>query len=142
MVQDATGEGDSVVPTGPADHPRGVEAGAQVPPSSGSLRAIAREELPLDPRAIARASLLAGRNSSLWWIAVGVGVAVVVAVVVGTSAGALVLAGLLAVGAIVRAATPEPGPAALAVRARALDVFILFALAFALALLTELLPTH
>jgi hypothetical protein len=142
MSQDGTGKGDVVVPTGPAERPGDVDPETQVRPSNGSLRIAPREELPLDPRAIARASLLAGRNPSLWWIAGGVAIAAAVAVIVGTPAGALVLAGLLAVGAVVRAAAPDPGPAALSVRTRALDVLILFGLAFALALLTELLPKH
>jgi hypothetical protein len=101
---------------------------------------VSPEELPLDPRAIARASLAAGRNSSLWWVAAGVGVVVAGALVFGAPAGALGLAVLLATGAVVRAATPSPGPVAFAVRARSLDVTILFVLAFALAILTALLP--
>jgi hypothetical protein len=140
MVQDGTGERDPAGRAEPAD--RTGDAEAVSPEASAAPVAPMTEELPLDPRAIARASLAAGRNSSLWWVTAGVAVAVAVAVLVSTAAGALVLAGLLAVGAVVRAATAPPGPAALVARGRSLDVMMLFTLAFALAVLSQLIPTR
>ncbi|WP_186811490.1 DUF3017 domain-containing protein [Cellulomonas persica] len=98
-------------------------------------------ERPLDPRAIARASLQASRNASLWWTCGGVVVACVVALVAGTAAGAWVLSTLLAAAAAVRAVRPAPGPVALAVRSRAVDVTILCFLAVSIAVLAALLPT-
>ncbi|HEX5333813.1 MAG TPA: DUF3017 domain-containing protein [Cellulomonas sp.] len=129
MAQDGTGELDAAGTAGSADPA----------PVTGP---VAAEELPVDPRTIARASLAAGRNSSLWWVTAGVGVAIAVSVLVSTAAGALTLAGLLAVGAVVRAATPPPGPAALVARSRPLDVLMLFSLAFALAILSQVIPTR
>jgi hypothetical protein len=95
---------------------------------------------PLDPRAIARASLDAGRNVSLLLVALGVLLAVVVAWLAGTTAGVLTLAALLAVCAVVRGVVRGPGPAALVVRRRSVDVTTLAALALALAVLSQLLP--
>lgn len=140
MAQDGTGERDAAGHAGPVD--RTGDADPVTPDAPVTPVAPMTEELPLDPRAIARASLAAGRNSSLWWVTAGIAIAVAVAVLVSTAAGALVLAGLLAVGAVVRAATPPPGPAALVARGRSLDVMMLFSLAFALAILSQLLPTR
>jgi len=56
--------------------------------------------------------------------------------------GVAVQSKFLAVGAVVRAATPPPGPAALVARGRPLDVMMLFAFAFALAILSQLIPTR
>ncbi|HEY0185906.1 MAG TPA: DUF3017 domain-containing protein [Cellulomonas sp.] len=95
---------------------------------------------PLDPRAIARASLDAGRNASLWVVAVGVLASVAVAVAFGTPAGVLTMAALLACSAVVRGVVRGPGPAALVVRRRAVDVTILAGLALALVVLVQLLP--
>ena len=53
-----------------------------------------------------------------------------------------IIRGLLAVGAVVRAATPPPGPAALVARGRPLDVLMLFLLAFVLAILSQVIPTR
>ena len=154
MAQDGTGERSTAGVAGSADRTPDAVAPDAVAPVAGATEApvapgpvatpapTTAEELPLDPRAIARASLAAGRNSSLWWVTVGVAVAITVAVLVGTAAGSLTLAGLLAVGAVVRAATPPPGPAALVARGRPLDVLVLFSLAFALALLSQLIPTR
>ncbi|MEN0130629.1 MAG: DUF3017 domain-containing protein, partial [Brevundimonas sp.] len=97
-------------------------------------------EQVLDPRAIARASLGAGRNASLWWTSAGVVVATVVALVVGTRAGAYTLAGVLAICAVVRAVLPHPGPIALTVRAKAIDLTVLCVLAVSIAVLAQLLP--
>ena len=107
------------------------------PPSTGPIPV---EEASLDPRAIARASLDAARNVSLWWTCTGIVVATVVALVAGTRAGAFVLAGVVVVCAVVRAVLPSPGPVALAVRAKALDVAVLVLLGAGLAVLAQILP--
>ena len=107
-------------------------------PSTGPIPV---EEAPLDPRAIARASLDAARIVSLWWTSSGIVVATVVALVVGTRAGAFVLAGVVLVCAVVRAVPPLPGPVALAVRAKALDVAVLTLLGAGLAVLAQILPS-
>lgn len=107
------------------------------PPSTGPIPV---EEAPLDPRAIARASLDAARNVSLWWTSCGIVVATVVALAVGTRAGAFVLAGVALVGAVVRAVLPSPGPVALTVRAKAIDVAVLALFGVGVALLAQLLP--
>jgi len=107
------------------------------PPSTGPIPV---EEAPLDPRAIARASLDAARNVSLWWTSSGIVVATVVALVVGTRAGAFVLAAVALAGAVVRAVLPSPGPVAVSVRAKALDVAVLVLFGAGLALLAQILP--
>lgn len=96
---------------------------------------------PLDPRAIARASLAAGRNASLWVVAVGVLVSTVVAFAVDTPTGALVLASLLAVCAVLRVAVRGPGPAALVVRRRAVDTATLLLLAIGVGVLSQIIPS-
>jgi hypothetical protein len=106
-------------------------------PSSGPIPV---EQAPLDPRAIARASLDAARNVSLWWTSCGIVVALVVSLVVGTQAGVLVLAVVALSGAVVRAVLPSPGPVALSVRAKVLDVAVLAAFGLGLVLLSQLLP--
>lgn len=110
-------------------HPR--TGGTPVPP----------EQRPLDPRAIARASLHASRNASLWWTSAGVVVSMVVALVAGTQVGAWTLAALAAACAVVRAVLPSPGPVAIAARAKPLDVAVLAFFALALAALGAILPT-
>lgn len=99
------------------------------------------EQAPLDPRAIARASLAASRNASLWWTSSGIVVATVVALVVGTRAGAFVLAAVALACAVVRAVLPSPGPVALSVRAKVIDVGVLVLLGVGLALLAQILPS-
>lgn len=101
----------------------------------------AAAQQPLDPRAIARASLQASRNASLWWTAAGVVLACAVALVVGTDAGAYTLAGVLAACAVVRGVRPSPGPVALSVRSKTIDVAVLGVLATLLAVLAALLPS-
>jgi hypothetical protein len=98
----------------------------------------AGEELELDPRAIARASLAAGRNASLWVVALGVLVATAVALWAGAPAGALVLAAMLIGGAVARVALPSPGPVAFTVRSRSVDVTVLLLLAAGLGVLAPL----
>lgn len=96
--------------------------------------------LPLDPRAIAQASLAADRNLSLWAVAAGVLVSVLVALLAGTPIGALALAFLLACCAVVRAVVRGPGPSALVVRSRGVDVVALGALAVAIGVLSQIVP--
>jgi hypothetical protein len=117
-----------------------VPAPPPAPDLPSSTGPIPVEQAPLDPRAIARASLDAARNVSLWFTSSGIVLATVVAVVVGTRAGALVLAGVVLVGAVVRAVLPSPGPVALTVRAKALDVAVLTLLGGGLTVLAQLLP--
>ncbi|WP_243738153.1 DUF3017 domain-containing protein [Cellulomonas shaoxiangyii] len=99
------------------------------------------EERPLDPRAIARASLAAGRNASLFWTVGGVAASVVAAFVGNAAIGASVLALLLVVLGVARAVLPSPGPAAFGVRAKSLDVTMLLVAAAALATLAWVAPT-
>lgn len=98
------------------------------------------EELPQDPRVIARATLAASRNTSLWWVSAGIVIVVGLAVLVSARVGATALAGLLAAGAVVRAVAPAPGPVALVVRSRTLDVVILLLLAVGVGILAQLIP--
>jgi len=100
------------------------------------------EEQPLDPRAIGRASLAAGRNASLWWVLAGLAVVLVVAMVAGTRAGAWTLAGALAAAAVARGALPSPGPVALSVRSKPIDMTMLAGFAVALGALAQLLPSR
>lgn len=94
---------------------------------------------PLDPRAIARASLDADRNWSLWVITAAVLGSVGVAAVAGTPAGALALAVFLACCAVVRLVV-RGAPAALVVRSRPTDVTVLAALAVAIGVLSQVVP--
>jgi len=94
---------------------------------------------PLDPRAIARASLAADRNWSLWVIAGAVLFCVALALAAGTPAGALALAGFLACCAVVRAVVRR-APAALVVRRRAVDVAVLAGLAVTIGVLSQIVP--
>ncbi|MBO3083668.1 DUF3017 domain-containing protein [Cellulomonas fengjieae] len=117
----------------PPDDP----AAADPVPSTGPIPV---EQAPLDPRAIARASLDAARNASLWWTSAGIVVAVVVALTVGTRQGAFVLAGVALVGALVRAVLPSPGPVALSFRSKPIDVVVLVVLGLGIAVLAQVLP--
>lgn len=94
---------------------------------------------PLDPRAIARASLAADRNWSLWVILAAVVGSVGLAVVAGASVGALALAAFLACCAVVRGVV-RGGPAALVVRSRATDVTALAGLAVTIGILSQIVP--
>lgn len=127
-------------------HPHTVEPVRPEPPvpdppapEQPSTGPIPVEQAPLDPRAIARASLDAARNVSLWWTSSGIVVATLVALVVGTRAGAFVLAAVVLACAVVRAVLPSPGPVALSVRAKALDVAVLVLLGAGLATFAQLL---
>lgn len=117
-----------VQPVPPADPPV---------PSTGPIPV---EEAPLDPRAIARASLDAARNASLWWTAGGVLLTLLVAFATGARAGAYTLAAVLAVCGVVRAVRPSPGPVAVSVRAKPLDLLLLFGAAASIGFLAHVLP--
>jgi hypothetical protein len=95
---------------------------------------------PLDPREIARASLEAGRNASLWIVAGAVLACVAVALVWGPGFGASLFALLLAGCAVVRAVVRGPGPAVLVVRRRAVDVVTLAFLSVSIGALAQILP--
>jgi uncharacterized membrane protein HdeD (DUF308 family) len=97
------------------------------------------EGRPLDPRAIARASLAAHRNRSLWGITAAVVACVVLSEVAGASVGALALAAFLACCAVVRGVVRH-SPAALVVRSRATDVVVLSGLAVAIGVLSQIVP--
>lgn len=118
------------VPAGPAP----AATPTQPPP-------VTAEERALDPRTIARASLAAGRNRSLWWTAGGIVTAVAVTFLLDAVLGVTVLAVLLLVYAGVRAVAPPPGPPAVVVRSRALDVAVLATSAVALGVLAWVVPT-
>ncbi|MGN8246535.1 DUF3017 domain-containing protein [Cellulomonas soli] len=98
------------------------------------------EQQVLDPRAIARASLAAGENASLWWTSAAVVVATVIALTVGTRAGGYAFATVAAGCAVLRAVLPSPGPVALSVRRRSVDVTLLLMLAIGIGALTVILP--
>lgn len=98
-------------------------------------------ESPPDARAMARASLAAGRSPSLWWACTGIVVSVVVTIVVGPTPGALVLAAVLAASAVARGVL-RPAPVALTVRSRALDCVVLAGLAVGVGLLAQIIPTR
>ena len=139
----STGPNDDA--TADADVPVEEKPGpAEVSTATGALRGllddVPPEQLPLDPRAIARSSLIAGRNGSLWWICAGLVVVVLLAVLVSARVGATVLAVLLAIGAVVRAMAPAPGPAALSIRSRAFDVATLLVLAIGIGALAQVIP--
>lgn len=80
------------------------------------------------------------RDGSFWVVAAGLAAVVVVGLLTGARTGSFVLAGVLVVAAIVRGVRPAPGPAALAVRRRWLDVTVLGVLALALAVLAAIVP--
>lgn len=99
------------------------------------------EGRPLDPREIARASLAADRNWSLWVVAGCVLACVALALVVGTPTGALALATFLACCAVVRGVVRGPAPSALVVRNRVIDATALGGLALAIGVLSQIVPT-
>jgi len=76
----------------------------------------------------------------LWWVSAGIVVALVVSLAVGTRAGSVVLAAVVAACAVVRWTAAAPGPVALSVRAKRIDVTVLFVLALGLAFLAAVLP--
>ncbi|MBO0899770.1 DUF3017 domain-containing protein [Cellulomonas sp. zg-ZUI222] len=112
------------MPDGPPEAP-------EVPP----------EERPLDPRSIARASLAAGRNRSLWWTLSGIAVAVVVTFLTDAVVGTRVLAVLLLGYAVVRGAGKD-APVAVTVRSQPVDVAVLVSGALALLVLAQIVPVR
>lgn len=73
-------------------------------------------------------------------VVLGVALVVVCALLLGTRVGAGLLAAELLVSAVVRAVRPAPGPNALAVRSRALDVVTLTTFAVLIAVLAAVVP--
>lgn len=121
-----------------------VAAAPVVPPVAAAPAVpavVTAEQLALDPRSIARASLAAGRNRSLWWTLGGIAACVAVAFVTNAVVGSVVLGLLLLAYAVVRAVGPEPGPAAVSVRSKAVDVATLAGCGIALVALAAVLPT-
>lgn len=100
----------------------------------------AGERAGLDPRAVAAAAPAPGNVASLWWVAAGVTGVTAVSLLLGTQVGVWCLAALMAGCAAVRAMRPPPGPAALSVRFRTLDVVVLATFAVTLAVLGSILP--
>lgn len=98
-------------------------------------------EEALDPRTIARASLAAGRNRSLWWTLGGVAACVAVSFATSFVVGCYALALLVLVFAVVRAVGPADGPAAVSVRSKPLDVVVLTVCGVVLAVLASVLPS-
>ena len=80
------------------------------------------------------------RNRSYWAVAAGIAVAVVAGVITDARVGSYALAAVLAVAAVVRCLWSGPGPEALVVRRRWLDVTVLGALAIAVAVLAVIVP--
>lgn len=80
------------------------------------------------------------RGGSLWVVTLGVAASVVAGLLADARAGALVLAGVLAIGAGIRAVHRGTAPDALGVRGRRVDVTVLALLAAALAILALLVP--
>ncbi|WP_243882245.1 DUF3017 domain-containing protein [Cellulomonas dongxiuzhuiae] len=143
--QDVRPRARAAAPPVPARPAAPVEAAPRVVPPpevapSEPAAEVPAEEIPLDPRSIARASLAAGRNRSLWWTMSGIVASVAVAFVTDAVVGSYVLALLLLASAVVRAVTPAPGPVAVSVRSKPLDVAVLATGALALAVLASLLP--
>ncbi|MBU4335003.1 MAG: DUF3017 domain-containing protein [Actinobacteria bacterium] len=83
-----------------------------------------------------------GARSLLWTVA-GVALATAVATVSGSpQAAAWTLAAVLAVCAVARAVLPEPGPLAITVRRRWVDVAVQSGLAVLVGVLGTLLPAQ
>jgi hypothetical protein len=135
----ALAEAGPAVEAPPVEAPSGGPAAGGASPGASPAEPRPAQQV-LDPRAIARASLEAGRNASLWWTSAGVVVAMLVALVVGTRAGAYTLAAVLAACAVVRGVLPHPGPVGISVRAKAIDLTVLGVLAVSIAVLAQLLP--
>lgn len=99
------------------------------------------EERPLDPRTIARASLAAGRNRSLWWTASGIVGCVVLAFLTDAVVASVALGIMMVVAAVVRVVVRPEAPVAVAVRSRPLDVLVLAGTGATLLVLASVLPT-
>lgn len=128
------------VPAAP-EHPAAVHpAGPVTSPIPIQDERFDADGRPLDPRAIARASLAADRNWSLWVVAGAVVFCVALALAAGTPVGALALAGFLGCCAVVRAVVRR-APGALVVRSRPVDVLALAGLAVTIGVLSQVVPT-
>lgn len=123
-------------PRPPHPAPEDETASDPVPPPVD----VPDEEAPLDPRAIARASLQAGRNASLWWSSAGVAVSAALSVLWSPRLGPVALALVLLAGAVLRAVSPPPGPVAFSPRARWIDLVTLTGFAVVLLGLTWIVP--
>ncbi|WP_454049592.1 DUF3017 domain-containing protein [Cellulomonas sp. Marseille-Q8402] len=110
-----------------------------VPPVVSEEERFDADGRPLDPRAIARASLAADRNWSLWGLAGAVLFCVALALAAGTPTGALALAVFLGCCAVVRGVVRR-APSALVVRSRPVDVLVLAGLAVTIAVLSQVVP--
>lgn len=78
-----------------------------------------------DPGPVHAATPAPTRRPIMWLALVGVLAAIAVAVLVGPLEACLVLAGLLAVLAVVRLAARSPGPYGVSTRSRGFDVVVL-----------------
>ena len=99
-------------------------------------------EPPDDVRALARASLAAGRSPSLWWTCAGLAASLTLTLTVGVPIGGLAFAVGLTAAGTARAVMPAPGPIAFTVRSRILDVSLLWFLAIAVGTLSQVIPTR
>lgn len=106
-----------------------------VPPMAASSPSPATGAVPLVARRRPRLP------RSVLLVVLGVALVVVGALLLGTRAAAGLLALQLLVCAVVRAVRPAPGPNALAVRSRALDVLTLTAFALVLGVLAAIVPS-
>lgn len=115
------------VPPSPGRSPQPARSGTGAPsPASGAIPLAARRR-PRLPR-------------SVLLVVLGVVLVVGCALLLGTRAGAGLLATELLLCAVARAVLPAPGPNALAVRSRALDVLVLGGFAVVLGALALVLP--
>ena len=125
--------GDAMWP--PLDStPASPGRGPQPPRSGVSAQSPASGAIPLAGRRRPRLP------RSVLLVVLGVALVVAFALLLGTRAGAGLLAVELLVCAVARAVLPAPGPNALAVRSRALDVLVLGGFAVVLGALALVLP--
>lgn len=128
------------VPVAAAAPAAPLPAQAAAPAAEAAAAEIPAAEAPLDPRTIARASLAAGNNRSLWWTMSGIVASVVTAFALDAVVGTYALAALLLVFAVVRAVVRGAGPTAITVRSKPLDVLVLAGSAATLVVLASVLP--
>lgn len=112
---------------------------APVPPIPADDERFDADGRPLDPRAIARASLAADQNWSLWVVAGALVLCTALALAAGTPVGALAFAAFLACCAVVRAVVRR-APSVLVVRSRPVDVVVLAGLAVTIGVLSQVVP--
>jgi len=128
-------------PTAPVVPPERAASEHGDSPTPDRAPDVPAERSQLDPRSIARASLAAGSNRSLWWTTSGIVASVLVAYLADAVAGTYVLALVMLVAAVARAVARQPGPVAVSVRSKPLDVAVLLAGAAALVVLASVLPS-